>query len=171
VEYRWYRWVIDYNVDRQLSVFRGVGEWFTRSQSAPDAPAPATPGSRDVDPGPLAWGLAALLAARGVAWWARGRRRAPLPPEARGYLALRRAYSRAGWGGDRGPLEWAEELAREGAPGAEAAGRVVDLYLRARFSGRPAEAADRAEMERALADARAALRAERRPRSKRPTPA
>jgi len=171
VEYRWYRWVIDYNVDRQLAVFGGVGEWFSRAGSAPHAPEPATPGSRDVDPGPLAWAAAALLGAGGVAWWARGRRRATLPPEARGYLALRRAYARAGWGGDRGPLEWAEELARAGAPGAEAAGRAVDLYLRARFSGRPAGAAERGEMERALAEARARLRAERGPRGKRPAPA
>ncbi|HYW08627.1 MAG TPA: DUF4129 domain-containing protein, partial [Longimicrobium sp.] len=167
---RWYRWVIDYNVDRQLSVFRGVGEWFSRARPTPDAPDSATPGSRDVDLGPLAWALVALLGAGGVAWWVRGRRRAPLPAEARGYLALRRAYSRAGWGGDRGPLEWAEELARAGAPGAEAAGRVVDLYLRARFSGRAADAADRVEMERALAEARARLRAERRPRGKRAAP-
>ena len=61
-----------------------------------------------------------------------------------------------------GPLQWAEGLHRSAAPGAEAAGRVVRRYLDARFGRRPADDADRAEIARALAEARAALRSHRK---------
>jgi hypothetical protein len=101
--------------------------------------------------------LAAALA--GGAFWAVRRRRARLPAEARVYLALRRAYARAGVGdADAGPLQWAEGLARDGAPGAAPAARLVRIYLDARFGRRPPGEQGRAEMARLLAEARAALR-------------
>ncbi|HEV2147320.1 MAG TPA: hypothetical protein VGR37_07940, partial [Longimicrobiaceae bacterium] len=73
------------------------------------------------------------------------------------------AYARAGYADeDRpGPLDFAERLRREGAPGAEAAARAVELYLRARFGGEAIGEDGRAEMADALAEARAALRAAR----------
>ncbi|HEX8276758.1 MAG TPA: hypothetical protein VF615_29230, partial [Longimicrobiaceae bacterium] len=51
-----------------------------------------------------------------------------------------------------------------GAPGAEDAARLVDLYLRTRFGGEDPGERGRTEMARALAGARAALRAARRAR-------
>jgi transglutaminase-like putative cysteine protease len=162
VEYRWYRWVIDYNLDRQLAVFRGVGDLFSRGRGeSADAPRD---GRRDGGgggggvPEGTAW-ILLTVALGGGAFWVLRRRRARLPEEARVYLALRRAYARAGVGAaDAGPLEWAEGLARDGAPGAEAAGRLVRIYLDARFGRRPAGDHGRAEMARALSEARTALR-------------
>jgi transglutaminase-like putative cysteine protease len=160
VEYRWYRWVIDYNLDRQIAVFRGVGSLFSRDRDAsPESTTRSTRGRPGGGvPDALQWAvLAAALA--GGAYWAVRRRRGRLPQEARVYLALRRAYARAGVGdADAGPLQWAEGLARDGAPGAAPAARLVRIYLDARFGRRPPGEQGRAEMARLLAEARAALR-------------
>ncbi|MEW5928213.1 MAG: DUF4129 domain-containing protein, partial [Gemmatimonadota bacterium] len=93
-------------------------------------------------------------------------RRRSLAAESRAYLALRRAYARAGYAeeGAGGPLDFAEDLRARGAPGAEDAARLVDLYLRARFGGEDVGEDGRAEMAGTLAGARAALRAARRAR-------
>ncbi|HEY0152634.1 MAG TPA: DUF3488 and transglutaminase-like domain-containing protein [Longimicrobium sp.] len=161
VEYRWYRWVIDYNLDRQLSVFRGVGSLFTRGDGAEGGDDRPNPGGGGV-PDEAPWIVIALALAGGAVWIIR-RRGERLPAEARIYLALRRAYARAGIGDDAaGPLQWAEGLERAGAPGSESAARLVRLYLDARFGRRPAGPHGIAEMARALDDSRAALRAGKR---------
>lgn len=164
IEYRWYRWVIDYNLDRQLSVFRGVGSLFSRGRgSAPDADRPRPGGGGVPDEAP--WIVIALVLAGGAVWIVR-RRGERLPAEARIYLALRRAYARAGIGDDAaGPLQWAEGLERVRAPGAEPAARLVRLYLDARFGRRPAGQQGLAEMSEALHESRAALRAGKRARA------
>jgi hypothetical protein len=134
VEYRWYKWVLDYNVDRQLSVFRGIGSVFSRSDDAvPDAGRMRRPQLRVGEPwllAPLGLALLWLLSTR-------RRRGARLGHPSRAYLSLRKAYARAGWAPDEGggPLEFAQALEREQAPGADDAARAVDLYLRARFGG------------------------------------
>jgi len=153
LEYRWNRWVLDYDLDRQLGVFHRVSAFFSqggeRTGADPqDRREPvrfATPWLLAV----LAGGLALVLT-RGL----RGRRR--LSPSSRTYLSLRRAYERAGWTTDAGdgPLAFAERLARDRAPGAEDAARAVDLYLRARFGG----GGDHDELARRAASARAQLR-------------
>jgi hypothetical protein len=108
------------------------------------------------------WIVIALVLAGGAVWIVR-RRGERLPAEARIYLALRRAYARAGIGDDAaGPLQWAERLERAGAPGCEPAARLVRLYLDARFGRRPAGQQGLAEMARALDECRAALRAGKR---------
>jgi hypothetical protein len=163
IEYRWHRWVIDYNLDRQLAVFRGIGDLFSRGRGA----APDASGSRGTgggsSPGAAPWIVLAVVAGGGAVWLLR-RRGERLPPEARTYLALRRAYAQAGVGDPAaGPLQWAEGLARSGAPGAQAATRVVASYVAARFGRRPAGERALAEMAGSLAEARAALRASRKP--------
>jgi len=156
VEYRWNRWVLDYDLDRQLGVFRGVREFFTQGQRAS-----ADPGRRRE---PVRFAISWLLAVLGIGLvvvLARGFRRGRrLTPASRTYLSLRRAYTKAGWTTDSadGPLAFAETLAREEAPGAEDAARAVDLYLRARFGGSDPAAADAAELTHHAAAARAAVR-------------
>jgi transglutaminase-like putative cysteine protease len=158
VEYRWYRWVIDYNLDRQLSVFRGVGSLFARGAERNDE----RPRPGGGVPAEAPWVVIALVLAGGAIWIVR-RRGQRLPAEARIYLALRRAYARAGIGDDAaGPLQWAEGLERAGAPGFEPAARLVRHYLDARFGRRPAGPHGIAEMTRALDESRAALRAGKR---------
>lgn len=167
VEHQWYKWVLDYNLEKQLGVFRGVGEMFSRARgmggergATGETGAPAGPA--------LPWVVAAAAVAA-LLWWTRRRRPAPLRPEARSYRALRHAYARAGWSpaGAETPAAWAAALSAEGAPGADAAGRAVALYLRARFGREGLSVDERGEMETDAAIARAALRAagrRRRPR-------
>ena len=154
VEYRWYKWVMDYNLDRQLGVFRGIGRVFARGERTVAGPSRRAP---------LRFAAMGMLAVLGAAllWLLARRRRSRtrLAPESRAYLALRRTYAKAGWrmGDGDGPLAFAETLARERAPGAEDAGRAVDLYLQARFAEQGGEAA-RAELAGAAARAKHAVR-------------
>ncbi len=157
LEHRWYKWVLDYNLDKQLALFRGVGDMFS-GRSGPRE-------TRRMDPRELLPWVAAAVALASLVVLLRRRRAAPLPREARAYLALRRAYDRAGRlpaDGERGPLAMAEALERERAPGARDAARVVELYLRARFAGEEIGEDGRREMEERSAAARQALRREKR---------
>ena len=154
VEYRWYKWVMDYNLDRQLGVFRGIGSVFSQGERTVAEPARRAP-LRFAGMGVATMVVAALL-------WLLARRRgrrARLAPESRAYLGLRKTYAKAGWtaGDGDGPLAFAETLARERAPGAEDAGRAVDLYLRARFAEEGDDAA-RTELAATAARAKSAVR-------------
>jgi protein-glutamine gamma-glutamyltransferase len=137
LEHRWSRWVLDYNLERQLGLFAGVGDFLSRGGggrgTAAGTPARVPP-----------WVAAAIAAALagGLAWRVGRGRRTVRPAETRLYLALRRAYARAGLGGRGGPLEFAEGLGRAGAPGATAAEALVRVYVRRRFApggGRPGD--------------------------------
>jgi hypothetical protein len=157
LEYRWYKWVVDYNMERQLAVFRGIGSMFSRDgeQAAPGRGG--GPGVRVAAPwllAPLGLALLWLLAARRRAG---GRR---LGRESRAYLSLRKAYARAGWPAPElgGPLEFAQALEREQAPGADDAARAVDLYLRARFSGQQGDDATARELDERASCAKHAVR-------------
>lgn len=154
MQHRWYKWVIDYNLEKQLGVFRRVGSFFDRGGWDRPAAGRRWDGRtllREVAPWLL--GAAALFFLARVV-----RRRRPGPGgESRLYLALRRAYARAGYTGGDAPLEWVSGL--RGAPGAEHAERLVRLYLRARFGGEEIGEAGRLDMAEALDGARGALRA------------
>lgn len=157
LEHHWYKWVIDYNLERQLGLFSRVGDLFSRDDRRGAEAGGGTGGAGRGVAVVIALGvLGALL------WSARRWRSAPLTEETRAYLALRRAYARAGLGGGGGPLDFAERLARDRAPGSLPAGELVRLYVAARFGGRDPGDVGRARMRRLLDDARAELRAARR---------
>ncbi|HEU0298048.1 MAG TPA: transglutaminaseTgpA domain-containing protein [Longimicrobium sp.] len=161
LEYRWYKWVIDYDLEKQLGLFIRVSDLFSRD------------GRRGVEGGGAGVGGAsrgvAVVIALGVAaallWSFRRRRRAPVTEETRAYLALRRAYARVDAGGNGGPLEFAERVVAQDAPGAAPAAALVRLYVRARFGGEEIGDVGRARMRQALEEARAALRAAGRRRA------
>ncbi|HET7232407.1 MAG TPA: DUF3488 and transglutaminase-like domain-containing protein [Longimicrobium sp.] len=158
VEYRWYKWVVDYNMDRQLSVFRGIGSAFSRGERVDTDGGGGGRGVRVAAP----W----LLAPLGLAllWLISARRQRPGAPRlgraSRAYLSLRKAYARAGWAEAEagGPLEFAQALEREQAPGADDAVRAVDLYLHARFSGQPGDESGAHELAERAASAKEAVR-------------
>jgi protein-glutamine gamma-glutamyltransferase len=158
LEHRWYKWVLDYNLDKQLSLFRDVGDFFS-----PAGPRTATPG-QPLDARRLLPLLAVLAAAGVLVLGVRLRRGPPVPPETRTYLSLRGAYRRAGFDGQEaaGPVAFAEALRETDAPGAEPASEAVDLYVRARFGCAPPDDALRESLDSAAAEAREALRASRR---------
>jgi transglutaminase-like putative cysteine protease len=153
VEYRWYKWVIDYDLDRQLDVFHGVRDFFGQGSRAS-----RRTGGREVRVG-APWlvgivGLALLWALASL------RRRGPRPRAvSRAYLSLRRAYARAGWTAEdgAGPLDFARALEREHAPGADDAARAVDAYLRARFAAADDDATRR-ELSESASRAKSAIR-------------
>jgi protein-glutamine gamma-glutamyltransferase len=160
LEHRWYKWVLDYNLDKQLSLFRDVGDFFSPAGSRTSAPGQPLDARRLL---PL---LAALAAAGLLVLGVRVRRGTPAAPETRTYLRLRRSYRRAGFDGRAaaGPVAFAEALRETEAPGAGPASQAVDLYVRARFGGRPPDDALREALDAAAAEAREALRASRRAR-------
>jgi transglutaminase-like putative cysteine protease len=157
MEHRWYKWVLDYNLEKQIGLFSRVGDLFSRGDARGSSPGGGTRGAPRGVAVVIALGvLAAML------WSARRWRRAPLTEETRAYLALRRAYARTGLGGAGGPLDFAERLARERSPGAGPAAELVRLYVRARFGAQDVGEIGRLRMRQALDDARAELRASKR---------
>ncbi|HEX2207094.1 MAG TPA: DUF3488 and transglutaminase-like domain-containing protein [Longimicrobium sp.] len=156
LEHHWYKWVIDYNLEKQLGLFSRVGDLFSRNDRRGSDGRGGSGAGRGVAVVIAIGVLGALL------WSARRWRRAPLTEETRTYLALRRAYARANPGGSGGPMDFAERLVRGGAPGAAPAGELVSLYVRARFGREDVGDVGRARMRRLLDDARAELRAAKR---------
>jgi hypothetical protein len=156
MQHRWNKWVVDYNLEKQIGVFQQVGDLFRRSQPTP------RPGNLGALRGILPWialGAVLLLLLR---LRPRGGRR-KITPEGRIYLALRRAYARAGYNGEgTTPLAWIETLRRTRAPGLAAAERLVRSYLRARFAGEEIGTEGREQMKRDLAEVRRALQTKRR---------
>jgi protein-glutamine gamma-glutamyltransferase len=166
IEYRWYKWVLDYNLEKQVGLLDRVSDLFSRDGGSGRTWGGGSGGGR-VPRGvavaiALAVAAALLFSLRGRPW-ARG----PRTEETRAYVELRRLYARAQVGGAGGPLDFAERLEAEDAPGAAPAGELVRLYLRARFGNEEIGDAGRARMRAALAEARAALRAARGGRGRR----
>jgi transglutaminase-like putative cysteine protease len=157
LEYRWYKWVLDYNLDRQIRVFGGIRDFFSQGERVGPQGRPAP--LRNAAP----WFFEVLGA--GVLWglWRGRRRQLRLGPASRVYLGLRKSYARAGWTTDAGgPLEFAQTVQEADAPGAEDAARAVDLYLKQRFSGDTDEGTQRALGEAAGRAKQAVQRAPRR---------
>jgi len=157
VQYRWYKWVVDYNMERQLSVFHGIGEMFGRDRETGSTRRGGGSDVRVAAPwllAPLGLALLWLLSTR------RGRGGTRPGRASRAYLSLRKAYARAGWApaDAAGPLEFAQTLARERAPGAADATRAVDLYLHARFSPAPRDDSAARELDERATAARHAVR-------------
>jgi transglutaminase-like putative cysteine protease len=155
IEHRWYKWVLDYNLDKQLGLLRDAGDFFSGGRGR----RVETGGGTRSGPGPLPLVVISLIAAA-VLWLNRRRAAARVGAEGRIYLSLRRLYERSGRPRPRGetPLDFARALADEGAPGARSARQVVDLYLRARFGGEQIGEEGRRAMMAGLEACRQALR-------------
>ena len=159
VEHRWYKWVVDYNLEKQLGIMDRVGDLFSRDDPRGDDAR----GGRTGGAGRVVALLIALGVLGGLGMSLR-RRSAPRSAETRAYLALRRGYERAALGGAGGPMQFAERLERDRAPGAAPAGELVRLYVRARFGQEDIGEPGRARMRAALEEARRALRETKRER-------
>lgn len=149
LQHRWNKWVIDYNLGKQLELFGQVGDLFSRDRGAQ---AEADARERPTDgPGPLLLLLGGGAIAA-LAIWILTRPRGPRPPEAsRLYVELRKAYEKRGFGlNSPTAFTWADSLERAGAPGHREARSFVRLYLARRFGGPAAAAPDHASRLRAL---------------------
>ena len=152
VQHRWNKWVLDYSVETQWDLLDRLRTW---SEEGVGSAAPQPGGS-----GRMAWLLAALVLAALGALLGRGRFRTRHPYETRAYLRLLELCRRADVVGPAavGPLELVEELECRRHPAAEAARRLVALYLRARFGAHPLDEREQRALTEALGNARSHLR-------------
>lgn len=153
LQHHWSKWILDYSLQAQSNLLIRATELFNRNGSSDGTTAPSGRLGRGL------WSLAlvsTLLA--GFLWANRGGPRCS--PETKMYLSLRANAERAGLSAGRGetPRALVEEFRRRRHPGAGPAGRVVDLYLRARFAGDTLSDGERHEMVEALGAARRSLR-------------
>jgi len=154
LEHRWSKWVLEYNLDTQLNLFRRVAETLT-----PETQRAAAAEARD---NKRPWltiliGVAILwVVARLATHYTRDE---TLAPESRIYVGLRQAYRRAGFESETDPpLTFVRRLELAGAPGTAEARAVVDLYLEARFGARAMTAQERRRMQAAADAAKRAIR-------------
>ena len=154
IQHRWNKWVLDYNLQSQSGLFQ---RW-SRLLGSPRVEAAV--GEAAERAGRSLWGPAALLLALVVGfWWVRRGRRG-VPRETRIYLRLRESCDRAGVRVSPGltPLALVTRIRETRAASADAAQRVVDLYLRARFGHQPLADGEFREMSAALGATRKGLR-------------
>jgi transglutaminase-like putative cysteine protease len=152
LQHRWNKWVLDYNVDTQGSLFDRLRRW-----SEEGIVRPVTPGQESDR---IWWALGALVLALAGAAWGLARRGAAHPYETRAYLRLVETCRRGGVVGAEplGPLELVEALERRGHAAAGPARRVVELYLRARFGAEPLDDRERRVVSEALGVVRGLVR-------------
>jgi transglutaminase-like putative cysteine protease len=157
-EHRWNKWILDYNLETQVSLFQRAAAPFTQRNE------PSRPRS---SPAVMGWFKIAVLillvaAALRIALSVR-RGGVALRAEARAYLRLRRAYERAGYAmrAHDAPLAFLARLQAAQAPGTEYVERVIELYLKARFSANVMRASEKRALERNVQHALRALRSRR----------
>ena len=175
MQHRWSKWVIDYDLDRQMHLFSRVGDLFSREQRA-EQQGPERDEERVAPWRYIVFGMGAALVLFALYRLA-GRRAPAIRPESKLFLALRRAFARAGWDDERlaraaavrrardsrpgirlAPLEWVHALRIAGAPGAEAAEVVTRRYLDARFGARALSQAEMESLRALITEVRAGLR-------------
>jgi transglutaminase-like putative cysteine protease len=159
LEHRWNKWILEYNLETQLSLFQRATDPFMQRGQSPE--------TQSTPPRSWRWLRTVFLLAivAGALWLLHTVRAGSMQvrSEARGYLRLRRAYERAGYAfrAHDAPLAFLTGLRSAGAPGLVHAERVVDGYLRARFSAAEVSAEEKRAVALAVESALRALRAQR----------
>ncbi|HUF51048.1 MAG TPA: DUF3488 and transglutaminase-like domain-containing protein [Longimicrobiales bacterium] len=156
IDHRWGKWILDYDFNKQRSLLDRATSTFTPADDGGTAGTLANT-ARDWL-WPLTAAIALLVLLVMIARRLRSTARAPHAFATRAYLALRRAYARAGIvpAHETPPLAFASAIAH--APGAAHALRAIDLYVRARFAGMALTAEEQSELHDEVAAARQQLR-------------
>ena len=179
LRFKWFKWVIEYDLDRQLGFFRRIGDLFRGGASK--ALGARFRGLRDwarenrAAAALAGGGLAlAVLAVMLIRRRRRGRsegsgrsaRRRDRDPVAQSYLAALRALGRRGFPrvDSVTPREHARSLAGAGAPGAAALAELCELYYAAEWRGVPSAPPARERARVLQAEIDEALRRARRNR-------
>ena len=177
LRFKWFKWIIEYDLDRQLGFFRRIGSLFRGGASK--AFGARWRGVREwAKSNRLAAALttgglvAAVLAVVLIRRRRRGRgdggqratHRRERDPVAQSYLATARTLGRRGFprGPSVTPREHADSLAGAGAPGAAALAELTELYYTAEWSGRPSDPAARDRARALSAEIQEALKRSRR---------
>ena len=146
-EHRWNKWVLEYNLETQVSLFQRAAQPFTQRNES---------GKVSWNPALIRWAkMLLLLAAIGMALYLLftiKRTGIDVGAEGRAYLKMRRAYEKAGYPvrGHDGPLGFIAMLRASGAAGIANSERVVDMYVRARFSREPLTSDEKRELQQCL---------------------
>jgi hypothetical protein len=143
LEHRWNKWILEYNIDTQVNLFKRATQPFAR---------PTPEGGVKWNPNVTRTFKLLMLFGTILVILISVFRRARAPsasPEARTYLKLRRAYEKAGYDVKpyEAPMQFVKTLQKENAPGHEHARRVVEIYLRSRFSGADISDAERSQLK------------------------
>lgn len=176
LRFKWFKWVIDYDLQRQLSIFRDLRNWLSGGTTALRDALSATKEWIKEHRGPaigvviaLLIGLALFLRTRwrrrrtgaGTRDWHRPRDAVAVVYHQVLARLARRGYRKAP---ATTPREFARELARDGTPGASALAELTELHYHVAYGSRPAaEALDAATeasaaIDRAFAEARRAAK-------------
>lgn len=155
VEHRWNKWILEYNLETQITLFRRATEAFAQRQS--DGGVRWNPAITRA----LKFLLIGTVLLVVLAMLFQRTRFQDMASESRAYLKLRRAYSKAGFAvpPNAPPMAFVSALDTSAAPGREHARRAVELYLRSRFGGQDIGEAGKQEMRESVDAARRALRA------------
>ncbi|HUP90156.1 MAG TPA: DUF3488 and transglutaminase-like domain-containing protein, partial [Longimicrobiales bacterium] len=153
VEHRWNKWVLEYNLESQVNLFRRATESFAR------------PDGR----GGVKWNPALMRSIKflvvlvliGVVLMSllRRTRGQTISPESRIYLQLRRRYQKAGFdiAPHDPPMRFVKRLHDVAAPGREHAQRAVQLYLQSRFGNEDLDETGKRDLRESAESARRAL--------------
>ena len=158
---QWYKWVVEYDLGKQIELFRDIGRKIAELSSDSESGLPEGKGieglrewsqkifSREtlVSIGTWLLGLVLLLGVtrRGVRWWSTGRG-GGLPRDVRrarsAYTRLAKRARREGipFSASRTPEELLAVLERDGFTELIAAEELVEIYQSIRFGGRPLDA-------------------------------
>jgi transglutaminase-like putative cysteine protease len=156
IQHRWNKWILDYSLQTQLTLFERGREALTRNtqtiQELTKSPGEPIPFSM------VWWGLGGLSVLAAGFWGSRWKR--GIPQETRIFLRLRESSRRAGVPDSalHSPMSLTGYFESVQHPAAPAAQRLVEGYIQARFSGRLMREGQIEEMAGALKDARALLR-------------
>ena len=151
-EHRWNKWVLDYDLDRQIDLVRGAAEAFRTTPAVRPTSEPGFDGVRVL--AMIGVLVVAVLALRRIVPGSQHAATAAGP-----YTELRGAYERAGVvPANLPPLTFLDTLERKAAPGHAAAAGAVTLYVRSRFGGGKLDPAERSALRTYVRAARTELR-------------
>ena len=156
LQHRWNKWILDYSIQSQFDILRRAGQFFSRS-ARPDPSRPAETGRHF--PWDALWVLVGGAVFAGAALRA-SRKRAPVPRSTRLFFRLREAGRRSGVPTEalHSPLAFMRHLDLARHPGAASSRKVVEWYLRDRYSGERLEEQEFRALRGALKAATRALR-------------
>jgi transglutaminase-like putative cysteine protease len=156
IQHRWNKWILDYSFETQFALFERSREVMAPAPSAEGAPPS---GGNGMPLSELLWWLLGGLTLLGAGFWA-FRRRYDISQETRMFLRLRDVSRKAGVPPSalHSPLSLTSFLREAGHPAAGPSERVVDRYIRARFSGLLMREEEAEKMKEALDQALFSLR-------------
>jgi hypothetical protein len=178
IRFKWFQWVIEYDLARQLGVFKRVGDLVRGGTggAAESVKRRWQAGRAWIAEHRVATSatLASLLLGiiGYVAWRRRRRQVAPAGSPARRqrdpvallYIRALRALRRRGWPRPAAttPREHARALEEAGAPGAAAMGELTEIYYRVEYGSTRSDPETRARAAALAGQIQSALRAARR---------